>query len=90
MVPIYGIVSFFSYVFYQDALYFELIRGQSTTLPSAERSDRVQAESLLSSLDCYEAFVIASFFYLLLAFLGETEQEVKEVFRDKHLDQWMW
>jgi len=36
MVPIYGIVSFFSYVFYQDALYFELIRGESTRKFSKE------------------------------------------------------
>jgi hypothetical protein len=91
MVPIYACVSFLSYVFYQDALYFELIRGES----ARRREEGVLSEVLTpicSPLhsDCYEAFVIASFFYLLLSYLGETEREQKEIFRRKELEKWMW
>jgi hypothetical protein len=37
-----------------------------------------------------KAFVIASFFYLLLAYLGPTEEEQRAVFRYKKLEKWMW
>ncbi|KAI8348928.1 organic solute transporter Ostalpha-domain-containing protein [Mortierella sp. GBAus27b] len=47
MIPIYSIISFFSYRFYKQAIYYETIR------------------------DCYEAFVIHSFFVLLLTYLGD-------------------
>ncbi|KAF9931586.1 hypothetical protein BGZ65_004829 [Modicella reniformis] len=47
MIPIYSVISFFSYRFYKQAIYYETIR------------------------DCYEAFVIHSFFVLLLTYLGD-------------------
>ncbi|KAF8933870.1 hypothetical protein BGZ52_006531 [Haplosporangium bisporale] len=53
MIPIYAIISFLSYRFYQEAIYYETIR------------------------DCYEAFVIYSFFVLLLTYLGENTEERK-------------
>lgn len=50
MVPIYAIISFLSYRFYREAIYYETIR------------------------DCYEAFVIHSFFTLLLTYLGDSNE----------------
>jgi len=50
MVPIYAIISFFSYRFYEEAIYYETVR------------------------DCYEAFVIHSFFTLLLTYLGDSQE----------------
>ncbi|KAI8360149.1 organic solute transporter Ostalpha-domain-containing protein, partial [Mortierella sp. GBAus27b] len=50
MIPIYAIISFLSYRFYKNAIYFETIR------------------------DCYEAFVIYSFFILLLTYLGDDNE----------------
>ncbi|KAG0307571.1 hypothetical protein BGZ98_010372 [Dissophora globulifera] len=47
MIPIYAVISFLSFRFYKEAIYYETIR------------------------DCYEAFVIYSFFILLLTFLGD-------------------
>ncbi|RUS21263.1 organic solute transporter Ostalpha-domain-containing protein [Endogone sp. FLAS-F59071] len=49
MVPIYATISWLSYYYYRQAVYFEVIR------------------------DCYEAFVIASFFVLLLQYVGEDD-----------------
>lgn len=66
MVPVYAIVSWFSYYWWTKAIYFQLIR------------------------DCYEAVVIASFFYLLLYYLGDTEEEHNEVFRQVEFDHWIW
>lgn len=40
--------------------------------------------------DCYEAVVIASFFYLLLHYLGDTEEEYMEVIRRVEFDHWIW
>lgn len=40
--------------------------------------------------DCYEAVVIASFFYLLLSYLGETEQEQTHVFKTVEFSHWIW
>ncbi|KAG0367686.1 hypothetical protein BGZ54_003438 [Gamsiella multidivaricata] len=51
MIPIYSIISFLSYRFYKQAIYYETIR------------------------DCYEAFVIHSFFVLLLTYLGDDTAE---------------
>ena len=34
--------------------------------------------------------VIYSFFYLLVAYLGTTEQELRTVFRRVELKKWMW
>ncbi|KAF9917809.1 hypothetical protein BX616_011226 [Lobosporangium transversale] len=53
MIPIYSFISFLSYRFYKQAIYYETIR------------------------DCYEAFVIHSFFMLLLTYLGE-DTEVRK------------
>ncbi|GJJ77866.1 organic solute transporter subunit alpha [Entomortierella parvispora] len=50
MIPIYAVISFLSYRFYREAIYYETIR------------------------DCYEAFVIYSFFILLLTYLGDDVQ----------------
>ncbi|KAI7820123.1 organic solute transporter Ostalpha-domain-containing protein [Gamsiella multidivaricata] len=50
MIPIYAIISFLSFRFYKEAIYYETIR------------------------DCYEAFVIYSFFILLLTYLGEDNE----------------
>lgn len=47
MIPVYSIISFLSYRFYKEAIYYETIR------------------------DCYEAFVLYSFFILLLTYLGD-------------------
>lgn len=84
MVPIYATTSFLSYYFYNEALYFQLIR------------------------DCYEAFVISSFFHLLLSYLSsplptpanpcpapyESKSErlaaLKEVFREVKVGKWMF
>lgn len=84
MVPIYSVTSFLSYFFYNEALYFQLVR------------------------DCYEAFVISSFFHLLLSYLScpePTEEEaspppsikklerhkrLKEVFKDVKVGKWMF
>lgn len=90
MVPIYGCVSFLSYIWYEQALYFELIRGQSH---DPRRAAPLRSSSPLFHLtlaDCYEAVVIASFFYLLLAYLGENERAQKDKMRYKELDKWMW
>lgn len=57
MVPIYAIISWLSYYFYTEAVYYQLIRN------------------------CYEAFVIASFFALLLQYLGDTIEEQRRVVR---------
>ncbi|SNX85684.1 uncharacterized protein MEPE_04393 [Melanopsichium pennsylvanicum] len=69
MVPVYAIVSFMSYLFYQEALYYQTIR------------------------DCYEAVLVTSFFYLILAYTGDTRAEQHAVFRS--LDTtlkgfWVW
>ncbi|KAF8929365.1 organic solute transporter Ostalpha-domain-containing protein [Dissophora ornata] len=50
MIPIYAVISFLSFRFYKEAIYYETIR------------------------DCYEAFVIYSFFILLLTYLGDDNQ----------------
>ncbi|KAF9395480.1 hypothetical protein CPC16_008122 [Podila verticillata] len=50
MIPVYSIISFLSYRFYKEAIYYETIR------------------------DCYEAFVLYSFFVLLLTYLGDDTQ----------------
>lgn len=50
MIPVYSIISFLSYRFYKEAIYYETIR------------------------DCYEAFVLYSFFVLLLTYLGDDNQ----------------
>ncbi|RKP10399.1 organic solute transporter Ostalpha-domain-containing protein, partial [Thamnocephalis sphaerospora] len=55
MVPIYAVVSWLSYFYYRDSVYFEVLR------------------------DCYEAFVLASFFILLLEYLGDTAEEQQAV-----------
>ncbi|CAO3572092.1 unnamed protein product [Mortierella alpina] len=53
MIPIYSVISFLSYRFYREAIYYETVR------------------------DCYEAFVIHSFFVLLLTYLGEDNESRK-------------
>ncbi|KAF9578683.1 hypothetical protein BGW38_005406, partial [Lunasporangiospora selenospora] len=50
MIPIYAVISFLSYRFYKESIYYETIR------------------------DCYEAFVIYSFFILLLTYLGDDNE----------------
>ncbi|KAF9113846.1 hypothetical protein BGX27_000682 [Mortierella sp. AM989] len=50
MIPIYAIISFLSFRFYKESIYYETIR------------------------DCYEAFVIYSFFILLLTYLGDDDE----------------
>jgi hypothetical protein len=40
--------------------------------------------------DCYEAVVIASFFYLLLSYIGETEQDQAEAFKAVKFKKWIW
>ncbi|KAI9227244.1 MAG: organic solute transporter Ostalpha-domain-containing protein [Piptocephalis tieghemiana] len=50
LVPIYAIISWLSYIFYRQAIYYELIR------------------------DAYEAFVIASFFILLVHYVGDSPE----------------
>lgn len=68
MVPIYAIVSFMSYLFYHEALYYQTIR------------------------DCYEAVLVTSFFYLILAYTGDTRAEQHAVFRNIDLGDrfWVW
>ncbi|KAJ9474238.1 putative Transmembrane protein 184-like protein (putative) [Pseudozyma hubeiensis] len=68
MVPIYAIVSFMSYLFYEQALYYQTIR------------------------DCYEAVLVTSFFYLILAYTGDTRAEQHAVFRNLELKDrfWVW
>ncbi|KAF8961776.1 hypothetical protein BGZ46_001296 [Entomortierella lignicola] len=50
MIPVYAIISFLSFRFYRESIYYETIR------------------------DCYEAFVIYSFFILLLTYLGDDDE----------------
>ncbi|ORY02715.1 DUF300-domain-containing protein [Basidiobolus meristosporus CBS 931.73] len=59
MVPIYAVISWLSYRFYQESIYFEVIR------------------------DCYEAFVLASFFILLLQYLGDTGDLQREAIQKR-------
>ncbi|GAA5850655.1 hypothetical protein JCM8547_001946 [Rhodosporidiobolus lusitaniae] len=84
MPVIYAVCSFLSYFFYQQALYFQLLR------------------------DCYEALVIASFFFLLMSYLSnpvptpdnphprpfktkaERNAQLRSWFVGWHLDKWMW
>ncbi|PWY97516.1 DUF300-domain-containing protein [Testicularia cyperi] len=66
MVPVYAIVSFMSYLFYHEALYYQTIR------------------------DCYEAVLVTSFFYLILAYTGDTRAEQHAVFRNLKFDKWVW
>uniref|UniRef100_V5E396 DUF300-domain-containing protein n=1 Tax=Kalmanozyma brasiliensis (strain GHG001) TaxID=1365824 RepID=V5E396_KALBG len=68
MVPVYSIVSFLSYLFYKEALYYQTIR------------------------DCYEAVLVTSFFYLILAYTGDTRAEQHAVFRNIELEDrfWVW
>ncbi|SJX64304.1 uncharacterized protein SRS1_14952 [Sporisorium reilianum f. sp. reilianum] len=68
MVPIYAIVSFMSYLFYEQALYYQTIR------------------------DCYEAVLVTSFFYLILAYTGDTRAEQHAVFRNIDVGDrfWVW
>ncbi|TKY89695.1 hypothetical protein EX895_001480 [Sporisorium graminicola] len=68
MVPIYAIVSFMSYLFYEQALYYQTIR------------------------DCYEAVLVTSFFYLILAYTGDTRAEQHAVFRNLDVGDrfWVW
>ncbi len=68
MVPIYAIVSFMSYLFYEQALYYQTIR------------------------DCYEAVLVTSFFYLIVAYTGDTRAEQHAVFRNLELQDrfWVW
>lgn len=84
MPVVYAVCSFLSYMFYREALYFQLVR------------------------DCYEALVIASFFFLLLSYLSnppstpdhpvphpyatrqEREAQLRESVKDLHLRKWMW
>ena len=40
--------------------------------------------------DCYEAVVIASFFSLLLYYLGDNEQEHALVFKNVQFKKWIW
>ncbi|CDR98805.1 hypothetical protein, partial [Sporisorium scitamineum] len=68
MVPIYAIVSFMSYLFYEQALYYQTIR------------------------DCYEAVLVTSFFYLILAYTGDTRAEQHAVFQNIDVGDrfWVW
>ncbi|KAK9704094.1 hypothetical protein K7432_010375 [Basidiobolus ranarum] len=59
MVPIYAMISWLSYRFYQESIYFEVIR------------------------DCYEAFVLASFFILLLQYVGDTGDLQREAIQKR-------
>ena len=40
--------------------------------------------------DCYEAVLITSFFYLLLAYTGDTRAEQHAVFRNLKFNKWVW
>ena len=40
--------------------------------------------------DCYESFLIYSFFYLLVGYLGDAEGELRNVFRTVGLEKWMF
>lgn len=66
MVPVYAIVSFMSYLFYHEALYYQTIR------------------------DCYEAVLVTSFFYLILAYTGDTNAEQHAVFRNLKFERWVF
>ncbi|KAH9811223.1 organic solute transporter Ostalpha-domain-containing protein [Melampsora americana] len=66
MVPIYSVASFGSYLFWNQSIYWELLR------------------------DCYEAFIIYSFFYLMLTCVAKKPGELKEFFRHVNIDKWMF
>ncbi|KAJ3329870.1 hypothetical protein HDU76_006982 [Blyttiomyces sp. JEL0837] len=59
LVPIYAIISWFSFRYYTRAVYYNIIR------------------------DCYEAFVIYSFYALIMQYLGETPSVQKMALMSK-------
>jgi len=54
MVPIYAVYSWLSYIFYREAVYYQLIQTS------------------------YEGFVIASFFILLVNYIGEHPEDQRK------------
>jgi hypothetical protein len=66
MIPIYSVVSFFSLLFYQKAVYLELLRN------------------------CYEAYVVASFFTLMCHYVAPNLHEQKAYFRKLQPNPWIF
>ncbi|ODQ52260.1 DUF300-domain-containing protein [Saitoella complicata NRRL Y-17804] len=67
MLPIYAIISLFSYLYYPWALYYTTVQ------------------------DCYEAFALASFFFLLTQFLAPTLREQRLLFMSRGMKRkWVW
>ncbi|KAJ2789710.1 hypothetical protein H4R21_006678, partial [Coemansia helicoidea] len=64
IIPVYGIITFFSFRFYREAPYYLAIR------------------------DCYEAFVIASFYMLMLQYIGYSSDEQKRMMVDRRGLKW--
>ncbi|KAK6354994.1 hypothetical protein TWF696_004120 [Orbilia brochopaga] len=66
MLPVYAIITTFSYGYYWWAIYFEVIR------------------------DCYEAFALGSFFFLMTYLIAPTLHEQKQFFRRWEPKPWPW
>ncbi|EJD46875.1 DUF300-domain-containing protein, partial [Auricularia subglabra TFB-10046 SS5] len=48
------------------------------------------ATAIVLARDCYESFVLYSFFYLLLLYLSDDPMEQREIFKHVKLEKWMW
>ncbi|KZV88409.1 DUF300-domain-containing protein [Exidia glandulosa HHB12029] len=48
------------------------------------------ATAIVLMRDCYESFVLYSFFYLLLLYVSDDPMEQREVFKNYKLDKWMF
>ncbi|KAK6503193.1 hypothetical protein TWF481_008223 [Arthrobotrys musiformis] len=66
MLPVYSVITTFSYAYYWWAIYFEVIR------------------------DCYEAFALASFFFLMTYLIAPTLHEQKKFFKRWEPKPWPW
>lgn len=66
MIPIYVVITFFSLVFFEVAVYLEILRN------------------------CYEAYVIASFFTLMCHYLAPNLHEQKGYFRNVDPKPWIY
>lgn len=105
LAPLYAVLSWLSYYFYNQGQQLPLGPRCSLALTPPSSSAALYFQLVR---DCYEAIVIAAFFFLLVAYLSnppptpeqpcpapyETRAEraarLREVVKDFHLDRWVW